>query len=75
MTKDQLQMDLPLSGNWLVIKCLRDLLAVMAAAETSLKPFLFEVDGMEFGLENFMVSRAVFEGIDADIRAPLVYAE
>lgn len=68
-------MDLPLSDNWLVIKWLRDLLAVMGAAETSLKPFLFEVDGMELGLENFMVSRAVFKGVDADIRAALVYAE
>lgn len=58
-----------------MIKCLRDLLAVTGAVEMSLKPFLFEVDGMEIGLETFMVSRAVFEGVDADIIAALLYAE
>lgn len=58
-----------------MIKCLRDLLAVMGAAETSLMPFLFEVDGMEFGVENFMVSGAAFEGIDADISAAVLYVE
>lgn len=50
-------------------------MAVMGAIETSLKPFLFEVDGMELGLENFMISRAVLEGVDAGIKAALVFAE
>lgn len=54
----------------------RYFLAAMEASETtSLDPFLFEVVGTELGVENFMVSAAALEGIDADIRAGLVYAE
>lgn len=55
--------------------CVRDFFAAVEASETSLDPFLFEVVGMEFGVENFMASAAVLEGIDADIRTGLVYAE
>lgn len=53
----------------------RDFLAVMETSETSLDPFLFEAVGMETGVVNFIISAAVLEGVDADIRTGLVYAE